>query len=89
MLKKIILLGTVVFLLFEVLYFDSNNKVEQLEDNDKSSNVYKISINERQDEFLKDYKDIILEINEKDVTVLTDYNNFTKIREKYPITIVK
>lgn len=89
MLKRIIVLSTIIFLLFEVIYFDSNNKLEQLEDNSNSSNVYTISIGDNKEQFLKDYEDIILEITEEEVTVLTNSADFTKIKEKYPVTIVK
>jgi len=88
MLKKIVLLGTLVFLLFEVLFFDSNNKISNLEESD-GLDVYKISINESKEEFMEDYENIILEVNEDEVTVLTNSSNFSKIKEKYPITIVK
>lgn len=89
MLKRIILLTTIIFLLFEVIYFDSNKKTEQLSDSDKGTNVYKISIDDNKEQFLIDYEDIILEISDDEITVLTDSNNFTKITKKYPIRIVK
>lgn len=91
MFKRMILLTTIIFLLFEVIYFDSNKNVELLQDNKNGSNVYKISIDvvNNKEQFFEDYEDIILEIIDDEVTVLTDSKNFTKITKKYPIRIVK
>ena len=89
MLKRIILLTTIIFLLFELIYFDSNKKTEELSDSNKGTNVYKIVVDNDKEQFLIDYEDIILEISDDEITVLTDSNNFTKITKKYPIRIVK
>lgn len=89
MLKRIILITIIIFLLFELIYFDSNKKTELLSDNDKGSNVYKIVIDNNKEQFLKDYEDIILEIKEEEITVLTNASNFTKITKNYPVRIVK
>ena len=89
MFKRIILLTTIIFLLFELIYFDSNKKTEELSDSNKGSNVYKIVVDNDKEQFLIDYEDIILEIEEDEITVLTDANNFTKITKNYPVRIVK
>lgn len=89
MLKRIVLLAIIIFLLYELIYFDSNKKTELLSDNDKGSNVYKIVIDNNKEQFLKDYEDIILEIKEEEITVLTNASNFTKITKNYPVRIVK
>ena len=89
MFKRIILLTTIIFLLFELIYFDSNKKTEELSDSNRGSNVYKIVVDNDKEQFLIDYEDIILEIEEDEITVLTDSNNFTKITKNYPVRIVK
>ena len=89
MFKRIILLTTIIFLLFELIYFDSNKKTEELSDSNKGTNVYKIVVDNDKEQFLIDYEDIILEIEEDEITVLTDANNFTKITKNYPVRIVK
>ena len=72
MFKRIILLTTIIFLLFELIYFDSNKKTEELSDSNKGTNVYKIVVDNDKEQFLIDYEDIILEIEEDEITVLTD-----------------
>jgi len=89
MLKRIILFSTMIFLLFEVVYFDSNNRLEDMKDNKDGSNIYTIYMDNNKDLFLKDYEDIILDVKDKEIIVMTDSLELIKIKEKYPVVIVK
>lgn len=87
--KKIILAGTVLFLLFEVLYFTSNASIAKYSSQKEKDNVYTISMIEGKEQFLKDYQDIVLEEKEDVIVVLANSHQMQEINQKYNITIEK
>lgn len=89
MFKRVIVLGTIVFLLFEVLYFNSNSILHEINDSDESTQVYQFGLTEGKDEFLNHYQEIILEDDDDTFVVLTSSKVMQEIEEKYPITMEK
>lgn len=85
--KKLIMTTTFVFLIFEVLYFTSNNQAERL-NRECINDVYTISVNQdKKAAFLDDYANIILEENDNKIIVLTDKNTLKNINENYNVKI--
>jgi len=86
--KKMIVFGTILFLLFEVLYFQSNEAVFNME-SENSNQVYRLAFHDEKDDFLTQYKEIVLEDEENALLVLTNPSVIQEIQEKYHITIEK
>lgn len=86
MIKKIILASTLVFLLFEVMYFQSNIAVKEYASIEKEE-VYTISLLEDEANFKDNYEEIILEENENQVIILTTKSKMQEITENYNIKI--
>lgn len=89
MLKKIFVFSTIIFLLFEITFYDSNKSVDRLNSREDKLSVYKLAINEDRETFINDYQDIIVDEESSSVTILTSKDNFVKIKEKYSVKIVK
>lgn len=89
MLKKIFVFSTIIFLLFEITFYDSNKSVDRLNSREDKLSVYRLAINEDRETFINDYKDIILDEEDNDIVILISENDFEKIKEKYLVTIVK
>ena len=87
MLKKLILSSTLLFLLFEALFFLSNKKIEEMQANTHKNEVYKITLLEEKEEFKKNYQNLILEEDDDSILLITSKKNLEEIKEKYKITI--
>lgn len=86
MIKKIILASTLVFLLFEVMYFQSNIAVKEYAAIEKEE-VYTLLLLDEESNFKDDYEEIILEENENQVIVLATKEKMQEITENYNIKI--
>lgn len=87
MLKRLILSSTLLFLLFEALFFASNKKLEEMEKNTDKNEVYKITLLEEKEEFKKTYQNLILEEEDDSILLIASKKNMEEIKEKYKITI--
>ncbi len=87
--KKIIIAGTFVFLLFEILFYQSNIAVHNMKERDDKIEVYHLTLENRQDEFRKEYPNIILEENDHSIIVLANSKDIQEIEKKYSITVEK
>jgi len=89
MIKKIIVFGTIAFLLFEVLYFNSNVAIHEMENQVDKEKVYKLAVEDHKEDFLNQYQDIVLEDKENTLVVLTNSKVIEEIQEKYHIIVEK
>jgi len=87
MLKKLILSSTLLFLLFEALFFMSNAKLEEMKENKDKNEVYKITLLEEKESFKNDYQNLILEEEDDSIVLITSQKNLEQIKEKYKITV--
>lgn len=87
MMKKIGVLLSLLFLFFELIYFNSNVQVTKLQNNPSKKEVYKVSLIEDREGFVQDYKDIIVEESDDSLLVLTSLETLTEIQKKYVINI--
>lgn len=87
MLKKLILSSTLLFLLFETLFFSSNQRLEEIKENPDKNEVYKITLLEEKEEFKKNYRNLILEEEDDSILLIASKKNIEEIKEKYNVTI--
>lgn len=89
MIKKFVVFGTILFLLFEVLYFQSNQDLKTVVNQEDTNEVYQLAFSSKREEFLKQYPEIILEEHDDTLIVLTNSKVLEEIQKNYPITIEK
>lgn len=87
MLRKGIFAITILFLLFEVLYFQSNSLVLDMEKRKDQNQIYRVALDEGREDFLNLYQDIILEDENTSVVVLTSSTIVEEIQKNYSITV--
>lgn len=85
--KNIILVFTVAFLLFEILFFSSNNQSIKLNDSNLRD-VYELAIlDSDREQFMNEYASIILDEDNDKLIVMTTKDIIQKIGNDYNIIV--
>lgn len=87
MFKKIGVLLGLLFLFFELLFFQSNNAVVEFSQNSSKQEIYVVTLMDKKNEFLDEYGDFILEDNNEYITMLVSSETLVEIQKNYEIKI--
>ena len=86
--KRIVISVIALVLLFELFLFLTDKTTKSYKEKDRQS-VYTVSLLEKEEEFKKDYQEVILGEEENSVMILMSQKELEEIKQKYKITIEK
>ncbi len=84
--KRIVISVIALVLLFELFLFLTDKTTKSYKEKDRQS-VYTVSLLEKEEEFKKDYQEVILGEEENSVMILMSQKELEEIKQKYKITI--